>query len=160
MLERMIRATKLDVELYEEVEHDASYNTEAGIIVAIVSVLNAIGIAIISSGNRIGAFIGALLLGLIGWVVWAAITDFVGRKAFGATSDVGEMLRVTGYAQSVRVLAVIPIVGFFAGLWSLVCMVVALRQGLDISTGKAIATALIGFVIIIVGNIILFGIFA
>jgi hypothetical protein len=159
MLERMVRATKLDVDLYEEVEHDPAYTTEAGIIVAIVSLLGAIGAALLTNDSRIGAFIGALLLGLVGWLVWAAITDFVGRTLFDATSDIGEMLRVTGYAQSVRVLAIIPIIGWLAAIWSLVCMVVALRQGLDISTGKAILTAIIGWLVLIVAQIILFAIF-
>lgn len=159
MLERMIRATRLDADLYEEVEHDPNYTTEAGVIVAIVSVLGAIGAALATDDARVGAFISVLILGLVGWVIWAAITDFIGRNLFGATSDVGEMLRVTGFAHSVRVLAVIPFVGFLAALWSLVCMVVALRQGLDITTGKAIVTAIIGWIVLIVIQVILFAIF-
>jgi hypothetical protein len=160
MIERMFRATKLDVDLYEEVEHDQRYTTEAFLIVLIVSLLSALGALFIADdgGSRVALFAAALVIGLLGWVVWAVIADFVGRTFFGATSDVGEMLRVIGYAQSVLVLAVIPFLGFLASIWSLVCLVVALRQGLDISTGKAIAVGIIGWLVIFIASVLVYAI--
>jgi hypothetical protein len=147
MLERMIRAVRLDADLYETVEHDPSYTREAAIIVAIVAVLNGIGGAFIADNWFLG-FIAFVIVRLLGWLLWAAITDFVGRSLFAATSDIGEMLRVIGYAHSVLVLTLIPIVGWLALIWSLVCLVVALRQGLDITTGKAIVVGIIGWLVV------------
>lgn len=157
MLQRMVRAVRLDPDLYETVERDASYTREAALIVVIVAVLNGIGGAIIAD-NRVGAFIALVLVGLVGWLLWAVIADFVGRTFFGATSDVGEMLRVIGFAQSVLVLAIIPLLGFFAFIWSLVCLVVALRHGLDISTGKAIVVGLIGWLLVAIASGIVYAI--
>jgi hypothetical protein len=157
MLQRMVRAVRLDPDLYETVERDASYTREAALIVVIVAVLNGIGGAIIAD-NRVGAFIALVIVGLVGWLLWAVIADFVGRTFFGATSDVGEMLRVIGFAQSVLVLAIIPLLGFFAFIWSLVCLVVALRHGLDISTGKAIVVGLIGWLLVAIASGIVYAI--
>jgi hypothetical protein len=157
MLQRMLRAVRLDPDLYETVERDASYTREAALIVVIVAVLNGIGGAIIAD-NRVGAFIALVIVGVVGWLLWAVIADFVGRTFFGATSDVGEMLRVIGFAQSVLVLAIIPLVGFFAFIWSLVCLVVALRHGLDISTGKAIVVGLIGWLLVAIASGIVYAI--
>jgi hypothetical protein len=153
----MVRAVRLDPELYETVERDASYTREAALIVVIVAVLNGIAGAIIAD-NRVGAFIALVIVGLVGWLLWAVIADFVGRTFFGATSDVGEMLRVIGFAQSVLVLAIIPLLGFVAFIWSLVCLVVALRHGLDISTGKAIVVGLIGWLLVAIASGIVYAI--
>jgi len=151
MLERMIRAVRLDADLYETVEHDPSYTREAAIIVVIVAVLNGIGGGFIADSWFVG-FIAFAIVRLLGWLLWAAITDFVGRSLFNATSDIGEMLRVIGYAQSVLVLTLIPIVGWLALIWSLVCLVVALRQGLDISTGKAVVVGIIGWLVVTIAS--------
>jgi hypothetical protein len=47
-----------------------------------------------------------------------------------------------------NILAFVPIlggiVGFAAGIWALVAGVIALRQALDITTGQAVITAIIG----------------
>jgi hypothetical protein len=155
MLERMIRAVRLDADLYETVEHDASYTREAGIIVVIVAVLYGIGGAFVAD-NWIVALVALVIIRIIGWFLWAAIADFVGRSLFDATSDIGEMLRVIGYSQSVLVLSFIPFVGFLASIWALVCLVVALRQGLDISTGKAIVVGIIGWLIVGIASAIVY----
>ena len=63
------------------------------------------------------------------------------------------MLRTIGFAQSagvLNILAFVPILGGIVGLvvfvWLIVAGVVAIRQALDISTGQAVITALIGFI--------------
>jgi hypothetical protein len=58
----------------------------------------------------------------------------------------------------VLVLAIIPLLGFFAFIWSLVCLVVALRHGLDISTGKAIVVGLIGWLLVAIASGIVYAI--
>jgi hypothetical protein len=63
------------------------------------------------------------------------------------------MLRTIGFAQTpgaLNVLAFVPVVGGIVGLvvfvWLIIAGVVAIRQALDISTGQAIITAIIGFI--------------
>ncbi|MCZ6769608.1 MAG: hypothetical protein O7D93_10215, partial [Acidobacteria bacterium] len=70
-------------------------------------------------------------------------------------SDLGELLRTTGFAASpglLRVLGVIPVLGGIimpaVTIWMLVAMIIAVRQALDYkSTGRAVGVCLIGWVI-------------
>ncbi|MBI3967500.1 MAG: YIP1 family protein, partial [Chloroflexi bacterium] len=108
-------------------------------------------------GEGIGVGMIQLVLGIIaafvGWVVWAYLTYFIGTSIFGGTATPGEMLRTIGFAESpsvLNILSFIPflgaIIGLVAAIWALVCGVVAIRQALDFSTGKAILTAVIAFI--------------
>ncbi len=75
--DRMIRAAKLDVNLYEEVEADKQAMGQAMAVVVLASLAAGIG-SIGSTG------FGGLVLGtvgaLIGWFIWAFVTYFVGTK--------------------------------------------------------------------------------
>ncbi len=161
--ERMIEAAKLNPNVYEEVEADTSATGQAMGVVVLSSVATGIG-----SLGMMG-FSGLLwgtLSALIGWVVWAAVAFLVGTKLMPepqTRSDMGELLRTTGFAASpgiLRVVGVVPLVGwiivFAASLWMLAAMVVAVRQALDYeSTGRAIVVCVIGFVInVVIGMVI------
>ncbi len=148
--ERMIGAATLDVSVYEEVEHDRDATAQAAAVVAIAAVAAAIG----SYHAGGGAVIGAVISAIVGWYVWAFITLVIGTWFFEGTADMGEMLRTLGFAQAPGVLfvvGVIPLLGALAGLvvhiWMLVCGVVAIRQALDFTTGKAVGTVLIGWAV-------------
>lgn len=71
---RMIRASTLQVALYEEVEHDESATGQAALVVAIVAVASAIG----GIDGGIGAVIGGLIAAIAGWLVWAGVTYLMG----------------------------------------------------------------------------------
>ena len=149
MLERMVGAALLDVDTYEEVEADTNATTQAGLVVALTAVAAAIGQ--LSLGPF--AIIGNALATLVHWFVWAGITYVIGDKVFGGTATWGELLRTLGFAKAPGVLAAaafIPLVGALVHVaiapWLLVTGVVAIRQALDFSTGKAILTALIGLI--------------
>ncbi len=164
LLERMKRAARADVNLYEEVEADTSATSQAATVVAIVAVCTGIGTAISialsrdpNAGSPIVALLGGLIAAFLGWVAWSYITYFVGTSLFKGTATPGEMLRTIGFAQSpqvLNILAFVPFVGgvisLVVGLWSLYLVVVAIRQALDFTTGKAIGTAIIGFVVFLV----------
>lgn len=153
--DRMIRAAKLDVDLYEEVEADQGALGQATVVVILSSVAAGIG------GFGHGGF-GQMLLGifvaLAGWYIWAYLTYFIGTKLLPepqTKADHGELLRTIGFASSpgiIRVFAVIPgfagAVFLIASIWMLVSMVIAVRQALDYeSTWRAIAVCLIGWVL-------------
>ncbi len=147
MTSRMMGAAMLDIATYEEVEHDSSATTQAAIVVGIVAVCAAIG----NAGDGGSGAIGALISALLGWLVWSGVTYVIGDKVFGGTATWGELLRTLGFAQSPGVLYVLGIIPFLGGLavfgvwiWLLVTGIVAIRQALDFSTGKAIFTALLG----------------
>jgi hypothetical protein len=167
MIDRMRRAVMLDASLYEEVENDRSLTQEALLIVIIVSLANGLS-ALVGGiiGGRFGqALLGAVIaivIGVVNYYVWAYVTYFVGTSFFGGTADTGEMLRVLGYAytpQLLGLLGFIPCVGWLISLaalvLSLIAAVVAIREALDFDTGKAIITAVIGWVIIVIINLVI-----
>ena len=160
-VDRMIRAAKLDVNLYEEVEADKGAMGQAMTVVVISSV--AAGLGSIAEGGIGGIFIGTITA-LIGWYVWAYITYFIGTRFLPepqTKADHGELLRTIGFSSSpglMRVLGIIPgltgIVFFVASIWMLVAMVIAVRQALDYTgTLRAIGVCVIGWII----QLVLFG---
>lgn len=160
LTERMIGAAMLNVATYEEVEADQTATSQAAAVVAIVAVAGAIG-NYFRHGER--GIIGAVLAAFIGWLLWAAITYFIGTRLFGGTATMGEMLRTLGFAQSpgvIGILGIIPILGWLImvviAIWQLVAGIIAIRQALDFTTGKAILTALIGWVIVWILTALLF----
>ncbi|MBM39943.1 MAG: hypothetical protein CL765_06435 [Chloroflexi bacterium] len=154
MIERMIRASRLDINMFEEVEADTSATNQALLIVALVAL--ATGIASLGTTGPIGLFVG-VVLAIAGWALWAWIVHLIGTKIIPSHSthaDWGQLARTLGFAQSpgiFRALGFIPVVGNIifavASIWMLVAMVVAVRQALDYtSTLRAIAVVLIGFI--------------
>lgn len=153
IIDRMRGAAMLDVATYEAVEADRTATGQALVVVIIVAICQGIG----SIDRGASGIIFGVLGAIVGWLLWSGVTMIVGTKLFGGTADWGELLRTLGFAQTPGVLALlglIPLLGvlamFLAGLWQLVAGVVAIRQALDFSTGKAILTALIAFIVVIV----------
>lgn len=151
-MNRAVGAAKLDLTVYEEVEADSTATTQAGGIVLISAVAQAIGASEAGVANMIGTLLGAVL----GWLIWSGVTYLIGAKGFSGTATWGELLRTLGFAQSpgvFYVLGVIPGIGgllrFVIAIWILVAGIIAIRQALDISTGKAIAVAVLGWLALV-----------
>lgn len=148
IVDRMRGAAMLDVATYEEVEHDNEATGQAAVVVVIVAVCSAIG-AVWRGGPSI---IMAPVIAILGWLLWSAIAYLIGDKLLGGTATWGELLRTIGFAQAPGVLMILGIIPFLGGIvravvgiWLLVAGVVAIRQALDFSTGKALVTALLGW---------------
>ncbi|MGB6012533.1 MAG: hypothetical protein WBI57_14810 [Desulfobacterales bacterium] len=166
-LDRIVRAAKLDVNLYEEVEADKGAMRQAVGVVVLSSV--AAGIGSIGTMGIKGIIIGAITA-LIAWYIWAYITYFIGAKILPepqTKADHGELLRTIGFSSSpglLRILAIIPGIGgiifMIASVWMLVAMVIAVRQALDYqSTFRAVSVCMIGWVIQAIILVILFTVF-
>ena len=164
--DRIIRAAKLDINLYEEVEADTTAMRQATGVVVLSSV--AAGIGAIAKGGLSGILIGTIAA-LVGWYVWAFLTYFIGTKLLPESqtkADVGEMLRTIGFSTSpglIRVLGIIPgltgIVFLGSSIWMLTAMVIAVRQALDYkSTLRAVGVCVIGWVIQVLIFMLLFSI--
>ena len=165
--DRIIRAAKLDVNLYEEVEADKGALRQAMGVVVLSSIAAGLG-----SIERIG-FSGILIgtiTALISWYVWAYLTYFIGTKLLPepkTKADHGELLRTVGFSSSpglIRVLGIIPglarIVFLVAAIWMLVAMVIAVRQALDYqSTFRALGVCIIGWIIQALILMLIFSIF-
>lgn len=155
--ERVIGAAKLNVDTYEEVEADEGATMQAAGVVVLAALAQAVG-ASAAGVNPIGAALGAL----IGWALWSGVTYLIGAYLFKGTATWGELLRTLGFAQApgfLYVLGFIPLLGwilrFVVSIWILIAGIIAIRQALDISTGKAIAVALIGWLLLILPMLIL-----
>jgi hypothetical protein len=152
---RIIRAAKLDIHLYEEVEADKTALGQSMMVVILSSI--AAGIGLITKGGTTGILIGTLTA-IIGWLIWSYLTYIIGTKLLPTPetrADYGELLRTVGFSSSpgiIRILGIIPglanIVFLIAGIWMLVAMVIAVRQALDYtSTFRAIGVCIIGWII-------------
>jgi hypothetical protein len=164
--DRIIRAAKLDVDLYEEVEADKGAMRQAMGVVVLSSI--AAGIGTIARGGLGGMLIGTIFA-LVGWYVWAYLTYFIGTKFLPepqTKADHGELLRTIGFSSSpglIRVLGIIPglasVVFLAASIWMLVAMIIAVRQALDYkSTLRAVGVCVIGWIIQALILVLLFSI--
>ena len=165
IVNRMIRAAKLDVSLYEEVEKDTTATNQALLVVVIASICAGIGQAIAGQltsgvGGMVIGLVTGLVTALVGWLIWSFITYIIGTRVFkGPKTEAtyGQLLRCIGFSASPRVLGIFAFIPAFgavivliAAIWSFVAMVIAVRQALDFSTGRAIATCIVGFIVLMV----------
>ena len=171
LVDGMIRAARLDTSLYEEVERDTNETSNALIVVVIAAAASGIAAAI-GAANQPGAnpvlgLVAGVLAAVVGWAVVTGFVYLVGTRLFGGTATWGEVMRTVGYANApgvLNILGFIPVigglVGLVVGIWVIVTTVVAIRQALDVSTGKAIISAVIGWIIGAICIGIIFAIFA
>ena len=152
--ERIIRAAKLDIHLYEEVEADKGAMGQAMIVVILSSIAGGIGTP---AGLGLGGILIGTIAALAAWYIWAFLTYVIGTRLLPepqTKADVGELLRTIGFSSSpglIRVLGIIPflrgIAFMVAGIWMLVAMVIAVRQALDYqSTFRAVGVCIIGWI--------------
>lgn len=166
-ISRMIRAARLDVQLYEEVEADKGATGQAVLTVILSSI--AAGSVNITRAGLGGVFIG-ILIALIGWFIWAFLVYIIGTKLLpepDTSSDMGELLRTIGFSSSpglIQVFGIVPglekLLFFASAVWMLLAMVIAVRQALDYkSTGRAVWVCVIGWVVQILITILLLSVF-
>ena len=166
MITRMIRAARLDSSLYEMVETDSSYTRESAIVVRLASAAGGLGL-MLSQGQSVKSLVVGIIATFISWLVWSGITLLIGTrvtKGPQTESNMGEMLRVLGYAHTPRLLSLfvfIPLLGpalvFVGAVWSLSAAIVAIRQALDFGTGRAVVTVLLGWIVILLINVVTMG---
>jgi hypothetical protein len=167
MFDRIIGVFKLDREVFAEIEHDTTATSQAAIVVAIVAALSVVGsvlgtlFTLVTGGElQIGALliniVTTFLLTFVNWLIWSAVTYFVGTQLFKGDADLSEMLRVIGFAYAPRMLSIIPCIGGIIGaIWALIASYFAIKEGLDLDDGQTIATVLIGWLItVIIGAIL------
>lgn len=156
-VERVVAAARLDATAYEEVEADTAANWQAAGVVVVAAICTAVG-------TRDSGIAGSIVGSLIAWPIWSGLTYLIGDKVFHGTATWGELLRTLGFAQApafLNILGLIPFLGWFivfiTGLWVLFSGVIALRQALDITTGKAVLVALMGVTVLIMLPLVLGG---
>jgi len=159
-LARIIRAARLDSQLYEEVEADRSATWQALSVVILAGLAS--GIGMLGHVSSVAIVIVNIVVALLSWVIWAVMTYWIGVHVLPepqTQSDIGELLRTTGFSSApglIRVLGAVPgvvdpvhqMLYLVAAVWMLVAMVIAVRQALDYqSTWRAIGVCLIGWTV-------------
>ncbi|MGD2040711.1 MAG: YIP1 family protein [Anaerolineae bacterium] len=162
MIERIMRAIRLDWTVFREIAEDPNAMSEAAIIVVVVTFLSSLGNAIGSGSFFLTFFVGWITAIVVGWILWAVITYFVGTALFKGQTDIPEMMRVLGYASAPQLLGLlgfIPCAGFLfvlaAWLLSLIAGFIAVREAMEFETGTAIVTVLISWVVAFVINLLI-----
>ncbi len=150
----MLRASLLRPDLYAEVEKDRNATLQAYVVVVMGGLCDGIG-----SVGLVGAqgLLTGVLAGVIGWFLWSLVIYLIGVKVFEHPSDMGELLRCTGFAYSpsvLRLLGVIPVAGIYlramSTVWIVAAFVVAVKQALDCSWGRAVFIVVQGLMVFLI----------
>jgi hypothetical protein len=156
LTDRMVRAARLEIGLYNEVEADTTATSQALTVVVITALAGGIGAALGQAfagrpAGIVGGLIGGLVAELLGWLVWSYVMYFVGTRVFHGTATYGELLRTLGFAYSPGVLNILRFIPVLGGLITLVVLIwrilagfIAVREALDLDTGNTVATIVVG----------------
>ena len=169
MLGRMIGAARLNVETYEDVEHDSGATLQAMLVVVLVSIASVVGQLIGGSDAGVGwIIVSGVIRGVVSWALWALFAWLIGAtllKTAQTEANWGQLARCTGFAQAPGILNVfffIPILGtiiyLVALVWTIMCMIVAVRQSLDYTSSlRAFFVILLALIPVAILNAIVFG---
>jgi hypothetical protein len=150
LLRRMWRAARIDSHLFEEVEAERRSLPQAALVVLLAAAAGGIGSSI---AGATPLHVGIdLFEPLVLWLGGSAFTYMVGAtflRGPHTVTDYAEVLRTTGFAFApgiLRGLVAVPprelgaVLVYAADAWMLVAGIVAVRQALDFTTLRAIAT--------------------
>jgi hypothetical protein len=149
----MVRASTLNTAVYEEVEADREATLQAALVVVLGSIAAGVG-----SAGRLGlvGFVVVVVAALAAWSLYAWITYFLGTtllKGAQTKTEWGELARTLGFANAPRLLLALnaipglaTVVTTVVAFWLIATTVVALRAALDMSTGRAIVVAVLGWI--------------
>jgi hypothetical protein len=154
--DRLVAAIRLDATVYDEVENDPEAIGQAFWVVVLASFAQGLGaIDAPSIPALLGGLMGVILAGIVGWVVGAALVWAIGVKLMGCTSDYGELLRTMGFASAPKILLLIGVLplgaaehvlGVLILILTTVAAVLAVRQALDVTTGRAVVVCVVAAV--------------
>ena len=178
LLDRMIRAARLDAKIYTEVEADVNATRQALLIVLLYSICSGIGFGfadLLTLGTEyffirmFTVLVGALVF----WLLWSRLIYFIGTTLFRgpkapwrSIATYGELLRSIGFAATPGVLMIFAFIPFplggiitvVAAVWMFTATVIAVRQALDFSTGRAISSCVVAgaiYMLLVIGLIVL-----
>jgi hypothetical protein len=116
-------------------------------------------ISAVIAGVNVGLFLKFIIAGLIFSFIGAGILQFIARQFFEGKGSYEGMYRVVAYSGAVNLLAWIPIVGFLAGLYGFYLQIVGVEKVHKITTGQAVVTVLIAFVVYLILALLVGGLF-
>lgn len=154
-------ALALDGNFYENARNTPRNHQLSRRIVILATVSHALGSAVILLINMamLPLFVIAVIINGIsvvgGYYFWTLTILKIGQWLRPNSPTYGELLIPIGFAyapQMLNFLTLIPLLGApierVLAIWSLLAVIVAVRQGLDISTGRAALICLVGWPLI------------
>ena len=158
-LTKLIRAIKLDSSLYEAIESDPTAIRHAVVAVILINICSAIGAIIYDIRSKetaiaadpllLGAIVGeAVLMALVKWFILTGIIYLIGVRLFKGTAGFQEILRTIAFAYTpVALQILLPLFLMYewvflvllgTNVWMIAALIIAVRQSLDLTTGKAL----------------------
>ncbi len=169
VLDRLVQTIRLERDAFVWMDFNDRATGDAAIIVVVTQVLMALGfgyslLALLHPMTLISLLISALF----SWVVYAGATYGVSRFVFDGHGTYAVYLRITGFAAPTLLLAVFinflvpdPRLAFLAGgVWFIFVVANGLTYIADLSMVKAVASALGGYILMVVIGLILGSVFA
>jgi len=147
MIRNVMRVMLLDVDFFRDAATDKSLNVQAALVVIVASGMAGVGSAVAADVPVGASILVGIISGVIGWLLWSGVSFAIGTRVFGGDSEFTEMLRVIGFAFAPLAFGIVPYLGFPAAAWMLLASVIAVREGLDIPTPKALITMAAGWVL-------------
>ncbi|GIW11975.1 MAG: hypothetical protein KatS3mg061_3032 [Dehalococcoidia bacterium] len=173
LVSRIGRVLRLDRAVFNEVEADTTATGQAWTVVILATLSTALGgfLRELVAGGGVGrpilGLVSGLIIGLVGFLIWAFVVYFVGTRFFGGRADYAEMIRTLGFAYSPNIfsiVAAVPVIGgllaLLVSLWGIVAGFLAVREGLDLDTTKAILTIIISVVVLFLFTVIVTAVLA
>ncbi len=153
--DRIMRAAKLEVRLYQQVKAHKKAMDHAIWVVILAGL--ATGVGSMAGRGLLGILLGSIAA-LIGWCVWALSAYLIGTTLLPESrtkADIAGFARTVGFAASpglIHVLGIIPplaaTVLFVSAMWMLVAMVIAVKEALDyVSTARAVGVCIAGWLV-------------
>lgn len=167
-LTKLIRAAKLDSSLYEAIEHDPTALNHAAVAIILINVCSAIGeviydirlqeTAIAADPLLIGMIVGAaVFMALAKWFILTGIIYLIGVRVFKGTAGFREILRTIAFAYTpVALQILLPLFMMYewiflvlvgTNVWMIAALVIAVRQSLDLTTGKSLGIVVLAGIV-------------
>jgi hypothetical protein len=157
-MNRLIGIITFKPPVYREVAHDPAALTPAAIVVVVVTVVTALLSGLLGT-NPLGlaAIVAtSLTTVLVSWLLASALTAFIANRLFRGQSSTAELLRIFGFTYAFQLLIIVPFAGAIAAaILSIIATVLAIRESAGFDTQKAIFTAIISGVILLVLNLVI-----
>ncbi len=164
MLSRILGVLTLRARTYREIAEDRTATGQAALLVIIVALIGGIGGAVVltylsnsllltpaQTGSPLRFAIMTILYTTLGWLFVSWVFAYVSRIILKSKTTTLQMARVFGYTQVFAILEIIPYVGnVLAFILSLIGSIIGIREASKFSTGKAIITAVVGFVVYLI----------
>ncbi len=161
LTKRIIGALTFRRGIYAEVEADKTFTATAWILVLIFALLNQVGSY--ASQNIFDWLVGAgigVLTAIAGFVITAAVINWVGRGIYSSDVTFNELVRTMGLASIWTAVGFLGVIAAFSKALScilgpviviswvalVVAWFVAVHEALDLTWGKTILTVIIGFI--------------